>query len=98
MNVKNNKKDMEHYKNRFFTKEGERILNNFLRSLVKIYLNEEVVYPYKLPPILGIPMFKYAMSFDSRDDLYSRIKQISQLLGIDTINFNIDNKAIVLNL
>jgi len=97
MNVKDNQEDKELYKSKFFTEEGYSILTNYLKGLILEYMNRED-YPYKLQPVLGIPLFQYSTFIKSDEEMLGRIKILGQILGIDTISFEKDNKKINFNM
>jgi len=96
MNVKN-EKDKEEYKNKFFSEEGYNILMNYLKGLIIEYMNREE-YPYNLNPVLGIPLFQYSTIIKSSEEMLGRIKILGQILGVDNISFEKDNKKIKFNM
>ena len=82
----NNSEDMQKFKNNFFSKRGYDTLNNYLKSLILKYMETED-YPDKVGIVLGIPMFEYADTIISHQELLGRIKQLGQILGVKEISF-----------
>lgn len=62
---------------KFFTKEGNKALITRLENLSKIYANLDQRYPFTLR-MLGFPPLEVA----SRDEMYYRVKELSDLLGV----------------
>ena len=89
LNTKN-PEDMQKYRVLFFSEKGYVTLSNLLKNLVKeCFLRE--TFPYQLPPLLGIPLFKYAMHINSYDELIGRIKILAQILAIEEIHFILED-------
>jgi len=82
----NNQDDMKKYKLSFFKSKGYDTLMNYLKSLILKYI-ELQDYPSKLGVVLGIPMFEYADTIISHQELLGRIKQLGQILGVKEISF-----------
>ena len=92
MNV-NIPEDKEIYKDLFFTSEGYISLNNYLKSIILLYFNQQE-YPFTMPPVLGIPLFEYALHIKSEDEFLGRIKILGQILGIYELSFDYDDEKI----
>lgn len=83
-NVLEDEKEMERYKDFMFANTGYNTLYTFTKNLAKEYLDRKE-YPFRLGTIFGIPMFDWAHTFNSKEELLSRIKGYAQLLGINSI-------------
>jgi len=96
MNI-NNKDDMVKWEKLMFTNKGIEVLKTYLYTLTKMYfeINE---YPYKMPPIMGIPIYKYTTIVNNSDDLLGRIKVLAQIFGITSINVQMKNSIKTLDL
>jgi hypothetical protein len=88
-----NKDDQEKFNTNFFQSNGYKTLETYLKTLIEFYLTK-TEYPFNYPLILGIPYFSYSHEVKTEDELIGRIKILGQLLGLDKIIFEDNNKEI----
>jgi hypothetical protein len=81
-----------------FTEKGRDTLTKYLQNLTKLYLKKDIEYPLKIGIVLGIPLFGWANTITSREDLMGRIKAYAQLLGVDEITIQQGSSLITLKL
>jgi len=87
------------YKNIMFTDKGYETLMTFTQTLAKEYhKKKKEEYPFKLGRVFGIPLFHYAHTINSQDELYGRLKAYGQILGIKEIVLDMNNTQIIINL
>ena len=89
INIKN-PEDMKNFRTMMFTDRGYNTLTNYLKNLIDIYVFQED-YPITLPGVLGVPIFKYAMEINNHDELLGRIKLLGQILGVEDVQFTLEN-------
>lgn len=99
MNIEMNELEKEKHNNLFFTEYGLKTLKTYTQTLAKeYYQKKENEYPFKIGLVFGIPFYKYAHTFNSKEDLLGRIKAYSQLIGQKEITFKINNSEITIKL
>ncbi len=92
-------KEFEKYVNIMFTEKGYNVLFNYMKTLAQMYVNKkDSDYPFKSRPVLGLPIFKYSININSKEDLLGRIKSLAQILGISTIEVETKNTTKILDL
>lgn len=72
-------------------------LNTYLKTLTHIYLTNSK-YPYGLPPIYGIPYYKYVHTINSASELIGYIKILAQLCNVTEITVKTNNTEKTLKL
>jgi hypothetical protein len=89
-NVLRSDEARKEYMDRTFTSEGKVKLENFTYSLVELFfkLGDEF-FPYSLPPVLGLPYLRTAMTYDTRKDLETHIKTLLHLLALEAVEVKI---------
>lgn len=97
MNILENTEDKKKWEELIFTDKGIVTLKTYLYSLSKVYV-ENKKYPIMLPPIIGIPTFKFSNYITSKDELMGRIKILSQLFGVKSIKVETKNTTKILEL
>ena len=96
MNNVLNKESLEKHKSFFFTEKGYDALINYCHELHKLSFSQQK-YPFKIPLVLGIPMFEYACIFESKEQIFERIKSFMQLLGLLELRTIVGDSEIVLD-
>jgi len=80
----------KYYEDKMFTEEGLGILTKLLENYVRYYIEKDV-YPFALYAIFGIPNYKAFLRVKDQEDLFSRIKLLSNILGKTVINVTMDD-------
>src|SRR3990167_9727145 len=88
MNVIDSNTDRERYLNHTFTQEGAKILENYLRTLIKLKLKKEP-FAIKQGIILGLPLMAYAQLINSEEELNGRISLLGQILALKEIDIDV---------
>ena len=93
------KEGKEQYSKKNFTEFGEKLLNNYLKALVKLhFIKKDDEYPFSIGIVFGLPMFDWAQSFRNKEILLERIKTIALILGIDTIEVDVGDAKLTMEL
>ncbi len=95
-NILNNEQDFDKHKSFFFTEKGYDALLNYCHELHKLTFTQKK-YPFKMPIVLGIPMFEYSSIFESKEQVIERIKSFMQLLGIIELRTKINDSEMSLS-
>jgi len=97
MNIETNKEDREKWEEQMFTETGINVLKTYLYTLSKLYI-EQSKYPFKMPLVFGIPIYKFSSYIDSKEELMGRIKLLAQIFGILEIKVKTKNAEKILKL
>jgi len=82
-----------------FTEEGQKMFNNLLIDLIKVYYNNEF-FPVKLELIQGMPYSETGLEriISNKDELRGRINALMCLLGLEKIEFDYDSNVLMYKL
>lgn len=84
---------LKEYISNTFSEQGYSCVENYLESLIQIYLSD-VQYPFKQNIVLGLPMMKDTQEIKSKEELLGRIKSLMMLLGKSSISINFNGTIV----
>ena len=91
MNLNIYKDDVQkYYEEKMFTEKGLTTLTKLLENYVRYYLTKDV-YPFEPIAMFGIPNYRAFINVKSREDLFSRMILLSNILGKTTIEVTMDD-------
>jgi len=88
----NNAEVRTRYEEDMFTEQGLKTLTKLLENYVRYYMTKDV-YPFSPIAIFGIPNYRAFINVTTKEDLFGRIKMLSNILGLPSIEIVVDNEV-----
>lgn len=91
LNILEKEENKKQYQQVTFTEKGYSILKTYLGELVKLYRSDLTIYPFKQGIVLGLPLMTATQIVNTKEELLGRIKCLMMLLGLNSIEVELDN-------